>query len=163
LLRLVPGILELLPLGNNSADDDEVHQIDFGQRVPLAGADGFSFRVTVPQNPCCDGPESRSLERLMIFADSPAGVVESLSVVTSRDDLSHCDDPEVDTETTYRAEIRYARDSKDSVVALSVDFQEKVVDTNWDAGVAKTHTTSEHSGTKQFRWNSTALKFEQAP
>ncbi len=158
-LRLDTDVLEIVPLSADTADDDEIHQIDFVERVSLSGAEGFSFRVKVPQNPCCDGPETRLQERLMIFADSPAGLVESLSAITSRDDLSHCDDPEVDTETTYRAEVEFARDSKHIVASLSANFHEKVTDTTYESGVAKPHTTSEHSGTLQFRWNPATFKF----
>lgn len=161
LLRLDTGVVELLTFGPDAEDDDEVYQIEFIQRVPLQGAEGFSFRVKKPGNPCCDGPESRSQERLMIFADSPAGVVKSLSAIMARDDLSHCDDPEVDTETAYRAEIKYERDSKNFVAAVSAAFHEKVTDTNYESGVARPHTTSERSGTLQFRWDRSTFKFEQ--
>ena len=97
----------------------------------------------------------------MVFVDSQAGVVESLSTVTMQDDLSHCDDPEVDTETTYNAEIKFVRDSRHFVIALSAPFHEKVTDTTYESGMAKPHTTSEHSGTLEFRWDGATLKFMQ--
>ena len=62
-----------------------------------AGAQGVALKVTEPAgNPCCDGPESRSGETWRVFADSPHGVAELLSVTTARDDSSHSDDPDVD-------------------------------------------------------------------
>ncbi len=159
LLHLDAATLELLPLGPDTGDD--FYHIEFEKRFALKSAQGFSFRVTTINNPCCDGPESRSQERLMVFANTPHGAVESFSVVTARDDLSHCDDPEVDTETKGHSHVKFERDANSFVTTVNVNFRETVIDTHWESGKPEPHTVSDHSGTRRFRWNPTTFKFEE--
>jgi hypothetical protein len=160
LLRTDTSTLELLPLGPDKGDDD-VYQIKFIRRLRLKNAEGFSFDVTARQNPCCEGPETRSQEHLVVFADTPRGAVESFSVETARDDLSHCDDPEVDTESTSQSEVKFERDAEGFESTATVRFHQKVVDTHWESGVARPVTVSDQSGTLHFRWNPIIFKFEQ--
>jgi hypothetical protein len=161
LLHFDTGTLELLSPGPGAEETEGVLHYAFASQLALKNGTGFSFRLTVGDNPCCDGPESRSQERLLIFVDTPSGARESLSVVTSRDDSSHSDDPEVDTETTYHAEIKFEHDMNNLVTAASVAFHEKIVDTTWEANKANPHTVSQHSGTLQFHWNPSSLKFDE--
>lgn len=98
----------------------------------------------------------------MIFVETPHGVLESLSVLTGRDDSSHSDDPEVDTETTYHADITFAHDTSNLVTAAKAVFHEQVTDTTWEANKANSHTLSERSGTLQYQWNPSTFKFEKA-
>ncbi len=161
LLHLNTSSLELLPLGPDTEDDEGVYSLQFSKRLVLKNAEGFSFHVGIGNNPCCDGPESRSQERLIVFADTAHGTFESLSVITARDDSSHSDDPEIDTETTYRADVNFEHDSNSFVTAASAAFHETVKDITWESGKARAHTASERSGTLRFRWNPTIFKFEK--
>jgi hypothetical protein len=161
LLRLDSGAIELAPMDAASQEIEGVYHFEFAEQLALKNATGFCFRVTIGNNPCCDGPEYRSQERLMIFVDTPQGALESLSVVTGRDDSSHSDDPEVDTETTYHADLKFERGLDNLARAANATFREKVVDTTWESGKAKHHTVSERSGTLRFRWNPTTFKFEE--
>ncbi len=87
LLRLATGKLEFLPLGSDAENDSTLYHVEFSELLPLEGAQGVALKVTEPAgNPCCDGPESRSGETWRVFADSPHGVAELLSVTTARED-----------------------------------------------------------------------------
>lgn len=162
LLRLDSGTFELLPPGPRDEENEGVLHYAFARQISLKNATGFCFRLTVGNNPCCDGPEYRSQERLVIFVETPHGVVESLSMLTARDDSSHSDDPEVDTETTYHADITFAHDATNLVIAARAVFHEKVVDTTWESNQAHPHTVGERSGTLHFEWNPSTFKFEKA-
>jgi hypothetical protein len=162
LLRVDSGTIELLPPGPRDEENEGVLRYDFTHQITLKNATGFCFRLTVDNNPCCDGPEYRSQERLVIFVDTPNGAMESLSLLTGRKDSSHSDDPEVDTETTYHADISFEHDTHNLVTAASAVFHEKVTDITWEANKANPHTVSEHSGTLQFQWNPSNFKFEKA-
>jgi hypothetical protein len=161
LLHLDTGAIELLSPGQGAEESEGVLHYVFANQLALKNATGTSFRVSVANNPCCDGPESRSQERLMIFVETRQGALRSLSVVTSRDDSSHSDDPEVDTETTYHAEIKFEHDMNNLVTEASAAFHEKVVETTWEANKANDHTVNERSGTLRFLWNPSSLKFDE--
>ena len=162
LLRLDSGTIELLPPGPRDEENEGVLHYEFARQIALKNASGFCFRMTVGSNPCCDGPEYRSQERLVIFVDTPNGAMESLSVLTGRDDSSHSDDPEVDTETTYQSDVTFEHDAKNLVTAASATFRERVVETTWEANKANSHAVSERSGRLQFQWNPSTFKFEKA-
>jgi hypothetical protein len=162
LMRLETGKLEFFPLGSDADNDSTLYHLEFSEFLPLEGAQGVAFKVTEPAgNPCCDGPESRSGESWRVFADSPHGVRELLSVTTARDDSSHCDEPEVDSETTYRAQIALDRDAQKLVREVAATFREEVKDITWDGAKANPHTVSERSGTLRYRWNPASLLFEE--
>jgi hypothetical protein len=161
LLHLGTGTIELLSPGQGAEESEGVLHYEFANQLDLKNATGYCFRLTVGNNPCCDGPEYRSQERLVIFIDTANGARESLSVVTGRKDSSHSDDPEVDTETAYHADITFERDTNDLVTAASVAFHEKIVDTTWEANKANPHTVSEHSGTLKFKWNPSSFEFDE--
>lgn len=162
LLRFDSGTIELLSPGPQAEESEGVLRYEFASQITLKNANGFGFRLAVDNNPCCDGPEYRSQERLVIFADTPKGVVESLSLLTGREDSSHSDDPEVDTETTYHADVTFQRDTNNLVTSASAVFREKVADITWETNKANPHTVSEHSGTLQYQWNASNFKFEKA-
>jgi hypothetical protein len=118
--------------------------------------------VTEPaENPCCDGPESRSGESWRVFAASPQGVTELLSVVTARDDASHSDDPEGDSATTYRGRIALKRDARHRVRDVTVAFHETVEDITYEGGKAHRHTVSRRAGAQHFRWNPGRFRFNE--
>src|SRR5581483_8972160 len=120
LLRLSTGEMEFVPLGSEAENDSTLYHVEFSELLTLEGTQAIAFKVVEPAgNPCCDGPESRSGETWRIFADSPQGVVELLSITTARDDSSHSDDPEVDTETTYHAQIIVNRDAQNGRIAVA--------------------------------------------
>jgi len=161
LLRLDGATLELLPLGPEAENDSDLYQLEFAEHLALEGAEGFAFRVTTGDNPCCDGPESRSQQRLAVFTQTLRGLTESLSVVTRRDDSSHSDNPDVDSETTYRAEVKFDRDTRNLVTAATSIFREEVKDITWESGTPEPHTVSQRSGTLRYRWNPTTFSFEE--
>jgi hypothetical protein len=162
LLRLVTGKLEFLPLGSDAENDSTLYHIEFSELLPLEGAQGVALRVTEPAgNPCCDGPESRSGETWRVFADLPDGVAELLSVTTARDDSSHSDDPEVDSETTYRAQITLDRDAQNRGREVAATFREAVKEITYEGEKANPHTVSQRSGTLRYRWTPASLHFEE--
>jgi hypothetical protein len=161
LLHLDKGTIELLSPGPAVEETEGVLHYEFASQIALKNATGFSFRLTVDNNPCCDGPEYRSEERLVIFVDTPQGALEAISVMTGRDDSSHSDDPEIDTETTYHADITFERDANNLVTAASASFHEKVVDITWEGNKADHHTANERSGTLRFRWDPANFKFNE--
>ena len=162
LLRLESGTIELLPPGPRDEENEGVLHYEFANQITLKKATGFCFRLTVGNNPCCDGPEYRSQERLVVFVGTPNGVMQALSVLTGRKDSSHSDDPDVDSETTYHADITFERDTNNLVTAARAVFHEKVVEITWEADKANPHTVSEHSGTLRFQWDPSSFQFEKA-
>lgn len=161
LLRLATGKLEFLPLGSD-AENDTLYHIEFSELLPLEGAQGVALKVTEPAgNPCCDGPESRSGETWRVFADLPHGVAQLLSVTTARDDSSHSDDPEVDSETTYRAQITLDRDAQNRGKEVAATFREEVKEITYEGEKANPHTVSQRSGTLRYRWTPASLHFEE--
>jgi len=162
LLRLETGKLELFPLGSEADNDSTLYHLEFSEILPLEGAQGVAIKVTEPAgNPCCDGPESRSGESWRVFAGTPRGVAELISIVTARDDSSHSDDPEVDSETTYRAQITLDRDAQKLVREVVATFREEEKEITWDGAKAIPHTVSQRSGTLRYHWNSARLLFEE--
>jgi hypothetical protein len=161
-LHLGARTLELFPLASDSSDDSTLYHLEFAETVPLEGAQGLAFKVTEPAgNPCCDGPESRSGERWMVFAETPHGVAELLSVVTARDDSSHSDDPEIDSETIYRGQITLQRGPQVTVREVVATFKEEEKEVTWDGEKSTPRTVSQRSGTLRYRWNPASLRFEE--
>jgi hypothetical protein len=162
LLRLATGMLEFVPLGSDTENDSTLYHVEFSEFVPLEGAQGVALKVTEPAgNPCCDGPESRSGETWRVFADSPHGVMELLSVTTARNDSSHSDDPEVDTETTYRAQIAVDRDAQNRGRGVAATFREEVKEITYAGEKANPHIVSQRSGTLRYWWIPASLHFEE--
>jgi hypothetical protein len=160
LLRLDAGELEFFPLAPDTDNDPTLYHLDFAGNVPLQDAQGIAFKVAEPaENPCCGGPETRSGERWVVFAETARGVTELLSLVTARDDASHCDDPEVDTETTYRGEVKFERDASDRIIAVSTSFQEETKEFSGEN--PEPQNVSRRTGTLRYRWNPTRFQFEE--
>lgn len=162
LLRLTTGKLEFVPLGSDAENDSTLYHVEFSELLPLEGAQAVVLKVTEPAgNPCCDGPESRSGETWRVLADSPHGVAELLSVTTARDDSSHSDDPEVDTETTYWAQIAVNRDAQNRGREIAATFHGEVKDITYAGEKANPHIVSQRSGTLLYRWIPASLHFEE--
>jgi hypothetical protein len=162
LLRLATGKLEFVPLQSDAENDSTLYHVEFSELLPLEGAQGVALKVTEPAgNPCCDGPESRSGETWRVFADSPHGVAELLSLTTARDDSSHNDDPEVDSETTYRAQITLDRDAQNRGREVTATFREEVKHITYEGEKANPHTVSQRSGALRYRWIPASLHFEE--
>jgi len=162
LLRLATGKLVFVPLGSDIENDSTLYYIELSEFLRPEGVQAVVLKVTEPAgNPCCDGPESRSGETWRIFADSPHGVVELLSVTTARDDSSHNDEPEVDSETTYRAQITLNRNAENQVTAVAATFREEIKDITCEGEKANARTVSEHSGTLRYRWLPASMHFEE--
>jgi hypothetical protein len=162
ILHLGTRKLELFPLASDSRDDSTLYHLEFAEVLPLEGSRGLAFKIIEPEgNPCCDGPESRSGERWVVFAETPTGVAELLSVVTARDDASHSDDPEVDTETTYRAEVRLEHDASRRVTAVTTAFGEQTKEFRGEGEGAAPLIVNKRSGTLRYRWNPELKRFEE--
>jgi hypothetical protein len=162
LLCLATGKLEFVPLGSDAENDSTLYHVEFSELLPLEGAQGVVLKITEPAgNPCCDGPESRSGETWRVFAGSSHGVAELLSVTTARDDSSHSDDPEVDSETTYRAQIILDRDAQNRGRVVVATFREEIKDITYEGEKANSHTVSERSGTLRYRWIPASRHFEE--
>ena len=151
-----------MPLGSEAENDSTLYHVEFSELLPLEGARGVALKVTEPAgNPCCDGPESRSGETWRVFADLPRGVAELLSVTTMRDDSSHSDDPEVDSQTTCRAQITLDRDVQNRDKEVAATFHEEVKEITYEGEKANPHTVSQRSGTLHYRWTPASLHFEE--
>ncbi len=162
LLRLATGKLEFLPLGPDAENESTLYHIEFLELLPLEGAQAVAVKVTEPaETPCCDGPESRSGETWRVFADLPHGAAELLSVTTARDDSSSSDDPEVDSKTTYRAQITLDRDAQNRDKEVAVTFREEVKEITYEGEKANPHTVKQRSGTLRYRWTPASLRFEE--
>ena len=77
------------------------------------------------------------------------------------DDSSHSDDPEVDSETTYRAQITLDRDAQNRGREVAASFHEEVKDITYEGEKANLHTVSQRSGTLRYRWIPASLHFEE--
>ncbi len=160
LLRLDTGKLELFATGPDAENDSTLYHLESAEALPLEGAQGFAFKLVLPgENPCCDGPESSSEERLMVLSETPRGITESLSVVTARDESSHSDDPEIDSETTYRAEVKFECDSTGHVAAVTAPFHEESKEFSGDK--PEPQNVNRRSGTLRYYWNPASLTFDQ--
>lgn len=162
LLRLATGQLEFMPLGPDAENDSTLYHIEFSELLPLEGAQGVALKITEPgEKPCCDGPESRSGETWRVFAGLPHGVAELLSVTTARDDSSSSDDPEVDSKTTYRAQIALDRDAQNGIREVAATFREEVKEITYEGEKANPHVVRQRSGTLRYRWTPASLHFEE--
>jgi len=162
LLSLRTGKLQLLPLGSDTENDSTLYHVEFAGPLALDGAVGVALKVTEPaENPCCDGPESRSGETWRIFADSAHGAEELLRITTARNDLSHSDEPEVDSATTYRAQITLDRDGQNRVGEITATFRERAEDITYEGEKPNRHTVSQRSGVLRFRWSPDRLQFDK--
>jgi len=161
-LRLGPARLEFLPLGQDLENDSTLYHLEFAELLTLQGGEAHAFRVASSNdNPCCGGPESTSEERLVVFIDTPQGVSEALSVVTRRNDYSHSDDEEGDSEAVYKAEVNFERDSQGGVNGATAAFHEEVRQITWQAGVSQPQLKSQRSGTLRYRWDPASFHFEE--
>jgi len=162
LLNLGTGKLQLLPLNSDTQNDSTLYHVEFSQPLALDGVLGVALRVEEPAgNPCCDGPESRSGETWRIFADSAQGAEELIKLTTKRDDSSHSDEPEVDSATTYRAQIDFDRDGRDRIREITATFRETVEDTTYQGDKPNRHIVSRRAGVLRFRWILDHLRFER--
>jgi len=162
LLNLSTGKLQLLTLSSDTQNDSTLYHVEFSEPVALEGVLGVALKVGEPAgNPCCDGPESRSGETWRIFADLAQGAEELLKVTTKRDDSSHSDEPEVDSATTYRAQIAFDRNTQGLVREITATFRETVEDTTYEGEKPNPHIVSRRSGVLRFRWNPDRLQFDR--
>lgn len=77
-------------------------------------------------------------------------------------DSSHSDDPDVDSETTYRAQVTLDRDPQNRATAVTVAFREEVKDITYEGEKANTHIVSQRSGRSRYRWVPASVHFEES-
>jgi hypothetical protein len=160
-LHFDPTRLVFLPIGEDYENDTTLFHVEFGARLTLENGEALAFRVASSNdNPCCGGPEAISEERLMLFADSPQGIRKLLSLLTHRQHDSH-DDVDGDTQTLYRADVTFEKDSQARVTSVVAAFREEEKDVTWNGSVAKYHTRSQRTGTLRCRWNPARFQFEE--
>jgi len=159
--HLDPARLEFLPVGEDFENDTTLYHVEFAKRLTLENGEALAFRVASSNdNPCCGGPEAISEERLMLFADSPQGGRELLTLLTRRQHDSH-DDVDGDTQTLYRAEVKFETDSPARVTSIVATFREEEKDVTWNGSVAEYHPRGQRSGTLRYRWNPARFQFEE--
>jgi hypothetical protein len=160
-LHFDPARLEFLPIGEDFENDTTLYHVEFAERLTLENGEALAFRVASSNdNPCCGGPEAISEERLMLFADSPQGGRELLTLLTRRQHDSH-DDESGDTQTTYSTEIKFERDAQARVTSIVATFREEEKDVTWNGSVAEYHPRAQRTGTLRYRWNSARFQFEE--
>jgi hypothetical protein len=160
-LHFDPTRLVFLPIGQDYENDTTLFHVELAERLTLENGEALAFRVASSNdNPCCGGPEAISEERLMLFADSPQGIRELVSLLTHRQYDSH-DDVDGDTQTTYSSEIKFERDAQARVISIVAAFREEEKDVTWNGSVAKYHTRSQRIGTLRYRWNPARFQFEE--
>lgn len=163
LLRFDAGTLQFFPVGPDFDNDSTLYHIEFAEPLALEGAEAVALRVaSSSDNPCCGGTESISEQRLVVYTESARGVSEALSLVTHRENKSSSDNPDVDTDTVYHAEVKFERDSNNRVISATVTFHEEVTETTWETGKAESHPQSQRSGSLRHRWNPASFRFEEA-
>lgn len=160
-LHFDPARLEFLPIGEDFENDTTLYHVEFAERLTLENGEALAFHVASSNdNPCCGGPEAISEERLMLFADSPQGGRELMSLLTRRQHDSH-DDVDGDTQTLYRAEVKFETDSPARVTSIVATFREEEKDVTWDGSVAEYHPRGQRTGTLRYRWNPARFLFEE--
>ncbi len=159
-LRLDDGRIDMPALAVDDDSRSGVQRVEADGHWPLSGTAGAVFTVHFDANPCCDGPESRAQTRTVVLIDSPTGVREALSIVTTRDNTSHSDEPEVDVETNYRADVIVERDASGTVTGTHATFRDRVIETTWKDDKPTPRTTRDQTGTLRYRWNAATLSFE---
>jgi len=160
-LQFDPARLEFLPIGEDYENDTTLYHVEFAERLTLENAEALAFRVASSNdNPCCGGPEAISEERLMLFADSPQGIRELLSLLTHRQHDSH-DDESGDTQTTYSTQIKLERDAQARVTSIVATFREEEKDATWNGSVAEYHSRGQRTGTLRYHWNPARFHFEE--
>ena len=60
---------------------------------------------------------------------------------------SPSDDPEVDSETTYRAQIALDRDAQNRAREIAATFREELKDITYEGEKANSHIVNQRSGT----------------
>jgi len=159
--RLDTASLKFFSFGSDAENDSNLYHVEFAELLPLDGHEGIAFRVASSNdNPCCAGPEAIAEERLVVYADTPQGPREVLSVVTRREHASH-DDVDGDIQTVYRAEARFERDARDRTTAVTLAFREEIIEFAPDAAQPTIKRRSERAGTLRYRWNPGAVRFDE--
>jgi hypothetical protein len=163
LLRLDAATLEFLPFAPDAQDDPDLYHVESSQRLALKAGEAIAFRVSKSNdNIGIGGTEEVSEETMKVYVDTPRGAREVLSVLTRRDNGSSSDNPDIDTRTVYRGEVKFERDSNQQITAVTVTFHEEVTEVTYETGgVAKPHQKGQRSGTLRYRWNPTAFSFEE--
>ncbi len=150
LILIDAGKLRLFALGPNADYDDTLYHIEFAERFAIEGATATVFRVASSNdNPAVGVINLLAEERLVVFADTPAGFHEILSMQTARNENDH-DDVDGDYVTAYNADLKMERDSRDRVIAFAVRFSETAT------GKPK------RSGVLRYTWNRASHRFEKA-
>ncbi len=161
-LRLDEGVLEFVSVRQVLEGESFMFHLKFDVELPLPTGTGIAFRVSSStDNPCCDGGDRTSEERLVVFATDSGAMRQVLSVVVGRNDYSH-DDVDGDGETTYQAQVQFAHDASGRTITATSRFREQVK--NYDLeGNLPPPQPSPRVGELMFIWDSSAGKFIEAP
>lgn len=162
MLRLNEGVLDFVSVRPVLEGEWFMFHLKFDEDLPLPAGTGIVFRVSSStDNPCCDGGDRSSEERLVVFAADSGAPRQVLAVVTAKDDYSH-DDVDGDGETTYQAQVSFDRDSSGRVIAATTRFREQVK--NYDLeGNLPPPQPSPRVGELKFIWENSAGKFVEVP
>jgi len=115
--------LTLVPLAKAEDGDPTLYQLSFSQAFRAIGAQLVEVNAYhSTDNPCCDGGDEESGNRLMSFDLSTGKQVLTLDQSTERD--NHDDAVEDgDTQTICRAKISYLRDRVGNVGSIETETQ----------------------------------------
>jgi hypothetical protein len=162
LLRVDAGTLELVPLGPDSRDSILLYHLQLSDQIALGVGNSLVLQViSSNDNPCCPNVDSSSEEKLVVLADSPQGVVTSLSVVTEGDHHARSEDPPLDTETVYHGKLEFEHDAKGRVKGAKCEFTEETLATKPGEAAPSSPPAKRTSGVLQFRWNAQKFKFDE--
>ncbi|HET7840087.1 MAG TPA: hypothetical protein VFM21_00705 [Terriglobia bacterium] len=161
-LRLDEGILEFVPVRPVLEGESFMFHLKFDEELPLPAGTGIAFRLSSStDNPCCDGGDRSSEDRLIVFATDSGATRQVLSVVIGRDDYSH-DDVDGDGETVYKAQVHFESDASDHVIAATASFREQVKNYDLDGNLPPPQP-SPRVGELKFIWDNAAGRFVEAP
>lgn len=112
-------VLKLLPLEKDCTNCADVYHLKFVQRFDADNGYFAELRVEhTTENPCCDGGDIESGERLLLIA-LPSGV--SVLALDAEEYRYSNDDADGDTETRCKAAVTYERDSAAKLRALAAE------------------------------------------
>ena len=116
LLNKGASVLKLLPLAEDCKNCADLYQVGYTQRFATGG--GYLAELNVEHstdNPCCDGGDSNSGNKLLLVAVPQGAIV--LAFEKDTDDTS-ADDENGDGQTVCKSEISYERDGKGDLRAI---------------------------------------------
>jgi hypothetical protein len=161
-LDLSAGSLAFVPLGSDAENDSTLYHLRFNRVLPLPNASGIALAVnTSTDNPCCDGGDQVTEERLVVLMSESRGLRQVLNVIRERHDYIH-DDEDGDSEVIYKASLAFEPESEGRIVSVTARYREETKAYNLD-GQLRNQQPAPRVGEEVFRWDTTSGRFVKAP